>query len=149
MINKVILIGNLGADPEVRHTQSGTQVATFNMATSERWKGKDGQMQEQTEWHRIVAWDKLAEICGEYLHKGMRVYIEGKLQTRKWQDKDGHDRWTTEIVAREMRMLTPKGGDSSSGGYYGDDPGPAAGGPPTGGYDYAAGGGGTGSDVPF
>lgn len=151
MINKVILIGNLGADPELRHIQSGTPVATFNMATSERWKGKDGQMQEQTEWHRIVAWDKLAEICGEYLHKGMRVYIEGKLQTRKWQDKDGHDRWTTEIVAREMRMLTPKGGDGSSGGYYSDDPGPAAGGPSSGGgYDYAAGGGGTtGSDVPF
>ena len=145
MINKVILIGNLGIGPEVRHTQSGTPVASFRIATSERWKGKDGQMQEQTEWHNIVAWDKLAEICGEYLHKGMRVYIEGKLQTRKWQDKDGHDRWTTEIIARDMKMLTPKGGDSGAG-YYSSDPGPAASGPP-GGYDYS--GSNTGSDVPF
>jgi single-strand DNA-binding protein len=147
MINKVILIGNLGADPEMRHTQNGIPVTTFRIATSERWKGKDGQMQEQTEWHSIVAWDKLAETCGEYLHKGSKVYIEGRLQTRKWQDKDGHDRWTTEIVARDMKMLTPKGG---SGGYYSDDPGPAASEPSSGGgYDYAAGGGGTGSDVPF
>jgi single-strand DNA-binding protein len=106
-------------------------------------------MQEQTEWHNIVAWDKLAEICGEYLHKGMRVYIEGKLQTRKWQDKDGHDRWTTEIIARDMKMLTPKGGER---GDYSGDPGPAAaGGPPSSGYDgsYTPSGGGTGSDVPF
>ena len=148
MINKVILIGNLGADPDIKRTQNGVPVATFNIATSERRKGQDGQIQEQAEWHRIVVWDKLAEICGEYLHKGSKVYIEGKLQTRKWQDKEGHDRWTTEIVARDMKMLTPKGGDSSSG-YYGDDPGPAVGGPPAGGgYDYA-GGGGTGSDVPF
>lgn len=144
MINKVILIGNLGADPEVRYTQSGTAVASFRIATSERRKGQDGQMQEQTEWHSIVAWDKLAEICREYLHKGMRVYIEGKLQTRKWQDKDGHDRWTTEIVARDMKMLTPKGGD---GGGWSGDPGPAAGGPPAG-YDSYS-GGGVGSDVPF
>ncbi|CAK8723030.1 Single-stranded DNA-binding protein [Candidatus Electronema halotolerans] len=147
MINKVILIGNLGADPEMRHTQNGIPVTTFNIATSEWRKGQDGQMQEQPEWHKIVAWDKLAEKCSEYLHKGSKVYIEGRLQTRKWQDKEGHDHWTTEIVARDMKMLTPKGG---SGGYYGDDPGPAAGGPPAGGgYDYAAGGGGTGSDVPF
>ncbi|WP_417908489.1 single-stranded DNA-binding protein [Candidatus Electronema sp. PJ] len=147
MINKVILIGNLGKDPEVRYTQSGTPVASFSLATSERRKGQDGQMQEQTEWHNIVAWDKLAEICREYLHKGMRVYIEGKLQTRKWQDKDGHDRWTTEIIAREMKMLTSKGGE---GGGYSGDPGPAAGGPPSGGYDgsYSS-GSGTGSDVPF
>lgn len=145
MINKVILIGNLGADPEIRRTQNGIPVTSFNIATSERWKDKDGQMQEQTEWHRIVTWDRLAEVCGEYLHKGSKVYIEGKLQTRKWQDKDGHDRWTTEVVARDVQFLTPKGGGSS--GYYNDDPGPAAGGPPTGGY--AAGDGGTGSDVPF
>lgn len=145
MINKVILIGNLGADPEVRHTQTGMQVATFNIATSERRKGQDGQMQEQTEWHKIVAWDKLAEICREYLHKGMRVYIEGKLQTRKWQDKDGHDRWTTEIIARELKMLSPKGGEG--GGGYSGDPGPAAGGPPSGYESYS--GGTTGSDVPF
>lgn len=144
MINKVILIGNLGADPELKYVQDSTPVATFNVATSERWKGQDGQMKEQTEWHRVVAWRRLAETCNEYLHKGSKVYIEGKLQTRKWQDKDGHDRWTTEIVAREVQFLTPKGGD---GGSYGSgDPGPAAGGPP-GGYESYS--GGVGSDVPF
>lgn len=117
MINKVILIGNLGADPEIRYTQSGSQVATFNLATTERWKGQDGQMQEQTEWHRIVAWSKLAEICGQYLHKGSRVYIEGRLQTRKWQDQSGADRYTTEIVAREMKMLSPRNtGEGDYGG---------------------------------
>lgn len=105
MINKVILIGNLGADVELRYTQSGAPVASFRVATTERWKGQDGQMQEQTEWHSIVAWKRLAEICGEHLHKGSRVYIEGKLQTRKWQDQNGNDRYTTEIVAREMKML--------------------------------------------
>ena len=155
MINKAILIGNLGADPEIRYTQSGTPVATFNIATTERWKDKEGQMQEQTEWHRIVVWSRLAEICGEYLNKGSRVYIEGKIQTRKWQDKNGNDRYTTEIVAREMKMLTPRGetgGSGSSGGY---DPGPAGGGAPSGGYGDdsfsggAPGGGGTGEDVPF
>ena len=109
MINKAILIGNLGADPEIRYTQSGTQVATFNIATTERRKGQDGQVQESTEWHRIVAWQRLAEICGEYLHKGSRVYIEGKIQTRKWKDQSGVDRYTTEIIAREMKMLSPRG----------------------------------------
>ncbi len=128
MINKVILIGNLGADPEIRYTQSGAPVASFNVATTERWKGKDGQMQEQTEWHKIVAWQRLAEICGEYLSKGARVYIEGKLQTRKWQDQSGNDKYTTEIVAREMKMLTPRGagaagGDGGGGGgSFGDFP---------------------------
>jgi single-strand DNA-binding protein len=153
MINKVILIGNLGADPELRYTQSGVAVASFNVATSERWKDKDGQQQEQTEWHRIVAWRQLAEICNEYLHKGSRVYIEGKLQTRKWQDQNGNDRYTTEIVAREMKMLSPRGESGGHGGSGGDyDPGPE---PPSGGsgYDDFAGGsqtgGGTGSDVPF
>ena len=143
MVNKVILVGNLGADPEVRYTQSGTAVATFNVATSERWKGQDGQMQEQTEWHRIVTWSKLAEICGEYLHKGSKVYIEGKIQTRKWQDKDGVERYTTEIVARDMKMLSPKGeggGGRSGGGSYQEPPFPDE---PSGGY-----GGGTG-EVPF
>jgi single-strand DNA-binding protein len=144
MINKAILIGNLGADPEIRYTQSGTQVATFNIATTERWKGQDGQMQESTEWHRIVAWNRLAEICGEYLNKGSRVYIEGKIQTRKWQDQNGNDKYTTEIVAREMKMLTPRGsgsgsGDGVSGGGSGQDSFPE---PPPG-FD------GTGDDVPF
>jgi len=108
MLNKVMLIGNLGADPEVRFTPNGTTVAIFRVATTERWKGKDGQMQEQTEWHSIVAWRRLAEICGEYLSKGSRVYIEGRLQTRKWQDKDGNNRYTTEIVVKEMKMLSPR-----------------------------------------
>jgi len=110
VLNKVMLIGNLGKEPEIRSTQSGTAVATFNVATTERWKDKEGQMQETTEWHRVVAWQRLAEICGEYLHKGSNVYIEGKLQTRKWQDQNGNDKYTTEIVASEMKMLSPRGG---------------------------------------
>jgi len=140
MVNKVILIGNLGADPEIRYTQSGTPVATFRVATTERWKGQDGQMQEQTEWHTIVAWRRLAEICGEYLAKGSRVFIEGKLQTRKWQDQNGNDRYTTEVIAREMKMLSPRpgGGGSEYGGGsqgYGSEPFPEP--PPM------------GDDVPF
>ena len=140
MINKVILIGNLGADPEIRYTQNGTQVATFNLATTERWRGQDGQTQEQTEWHRIVAWAKLAEICGEYLHKGSRVYIEGKLQTRKWQDQGGADRYTTEIIARAMKMLTPRGsgGEEYGGESYGQGGGSSYRGTPP-----------IGDDVPF
>ena len=105
MLNMVMLIGNLGGDPELRYTQGGSQVATFTLATTERWKGQDGKKQEQTEWHRIIAWNRLAEICGQYLHKGSRIYIEGKLQTRKWQDQNGVDRYTTEIVVREMKMI--------------------------------------------
>ncbi len=124
MINKAIIIGNLGADPEVRYTQSGTAVATFNVATKERWKGQDGQMQEQTEWHRIVAWGRLAEICGEYLSKGSKVYVEGRIQTRSWDDRDGNKRYTTEIVAKEMKMLDPKGATASSGGGYDEEPPP-------------------------
>jgi len=108
MINKVILIGNLAADPEIRYTKEGTPVTSFRMATTEKWKGQDGQTQEQTEWHNIVAWRRLAEICHEYLGKGSRVFIEGKLQTRKWQDQNGNDRYTTEIVAREVKMLSAK-----------------------------------------
>ena len=109
MLNKVMIIGNLGADPEMRYTQSGTPVCNFNVATTERYKNKDGEQVEETEWHRIVAWQRLAEICGEYLNTGSKVYIEGKIQTRKWQDKDGNDRYTTEIVAREMKMLDSRG----------------------------------------
>ena len=104
-VNKVIVIGNLGKDPEIRYTQGGDAVANFSVATSETWKDKSGTKQEQTEWHNIVAWRKLAEICGEYLKKGSKVFVMGKLQTRKWQDKDGNDRYTTEIVASEMQML--------------------------------------------
>jgi single-strand DNA-binding protein len=106
-INKAIIIGNLGQDPEVRTLNSGKVVANLSVATSDRWKDKHtGEKQERTEWHRVVLYDRLGEIAREYLHKGSKVYIEGKLQTRKWQDKDGQDRWTTEIVAREMQMLS-------------------------------------------
>jgi len=105
-VNKIILIGNLGRDPEVRYTPSGVAVANFSIATSEEWKDKgSGEKQERTEWHRIVAWRRLAEICGDYLKKGSQVYIEGKLQTRKWQDRDGNDRWTTEVYVISMQML--------------------------------------------
>ncbi|MGL1931522.1 MAG: single-stranded DNA-binding protein [Desulfotalea sp.] len=145
MINKAILVGNLGADPEIRHTQSGTQVTNFTVATTERWKGQDGQMQESTEWHRIVAWNRLAEICGEYLSKGSKVYIEGKIQTRKWQDQSGNDRYTTEIVAREMKMLSPKGSAGSSSGGWGED---SSFPPEPSGPDIYS-GSGTGEDVPF
>lgn len=120
MVNKAIIIGNLGADPEIRYTQSGAPVASFNVATTERWKGQDGQMQEQTEWHSIVAWQRLAEICGEYLETGSRVYIEGKLQTRSWE-QDGVKRYKTEIVAREMKMLSPRN-QQQGGGNTGDYP---------------------------
>ena len=109
MLNKVMIIGNLGKDPEIRYTQSGSAVASFNVATTERFKDKNGQQQDQTEWHRIVAWGRLAEICGEYLHKGSKVYIEGKLQTRKWTDQNGNEKYTTEIIAREMKMLDGAG----------------------------------------
>ena len=113
-INKVILIGNLGADPEVRYTQSGDAIANLSIATSETWKDKQtGQTQERTEWHRVVMFGRLAEITGEYLSKGRQVYIEGSLRTRKWQDQNGQDRYTTEIVAREMQMLGGRGGDST------------------------------------
>ncbi|MFH7325325.1 single-stranded DNA-binding protein [Desulfurivibrio sp. C05AmB] len=121
MINKVILIGNLGADPEVRYSQSGDAITTFRLATTEVWKKQDGGKEEQTEWHRIVAFKRLGEICGEYLSKGSKVYIEGRIQTRKWQDKDGNDRFITEIVAREMKMLSPRGGGGSAGGQSKDD----------------------------
>jgi single-strand DNA-binding protein len=110
-VNKVILIGNLGRDPEVRYSPNGSAVANVTLATSESWKDKNsGEKQEKTEWHRVVFFGRLAEIAGEYLKKGSQVYVEGRLQTRKWQDKDGHDRYTTEIVANEMQMLGSRGG---------------------------------------
>ena len=119
-INKVILIGNLGKDPEVRYTPSGLAVANITIATSEGWKDKQsGEMQERTEWHRVVFYQRLAEIAGEYLRKGSKVYIEGRLQTRKWQDKNtGQDRYTTEIIANEMQMLDSKGGASNADSSY-------------------------------
>lgn len=113
-INKVIIIGNLGADPEVRYMPSGGAVANIRVATTEGWKDKQsGENVEQTEWHRIVLFNRLGEIAGEYLRKGARVYIEGSLRTRKWQDKDGQDRYTTEIVARDMQMLDGRGAGSN------------------------------------
>jgi single-strand DNA-binding protein len=111
-VNKVILIGSLGRDPEVRYMTNGEAVANFSMATSENWKDKQGEKQEKTEWHNVVAYRKLAEIIGEYLKKGAPVYIEGKLQTRKWE-KDGITRYTTEIIADQMQMLGTKGAQSS------------------------------------
>jgi single-strand DNA-binding protein len=136
MINKTIHIGALGADPETRFTQAGKPVCSFRIACSEKWKGQDGQIQESTEWVPITAWDRLAELCQEYLTKGSKVYVEGKLKTTKWQAQDGSDRWKTEVVAREVKFLSPKGGSSSGSG---------------GGDSYQNNGGGSpmGEDVPF
>ncbi|MBR9882411.1 MAG: single-stranded DNA-binding protein [Oceanospirillales bacterium] len=120
-INKVILIGNLGGDPEVRYMPSGNAVTNVTLATSESWKDKQsGQQQERTEWHRVVFFNRLAEIAGEYLRKGSKVYVEGSLRTRKWQGQDGQDRYTTEIVASELQMLDGRGGEG--GGYAQPDP---------------------------
>ena len=107
-INKVILVGNLGADPDVKNTDSGLTIASITIATTDSWTSPDGVKQERTEWHKVVFFKKLAEIVGQYLKKGAKVYIEGKLQTRKWQDKDNNDRYTTEVVARDMQMLSSK-----------------------------------------
>ena len=112
-VNKAILIGHLGADPELRQTKSGTAVATFNVATTERYNDRNGERQERTEWHRIVVWARLAEICNQYLTKGKQVYIEGRIQTRQWEDQSGNKRYTTEIVANNMTMLG-RAGDSRS-----------------------------------
>ena len=131
-VNKVILVGNLGADPEVRYTTGGSAVANFRIATSEEWRDKNsGEKQSRTEWHRVVAFGRLGEICGEFLHKGKQVYIEGRIQTRSWEDKDGNTRYTTEIVAREMQMLGSAPGRDSR------EPAPGGGG-----------GGGKGMDEP-
>jgi single-strand DNA-binding protein len=120
-INKVILIGNLGRDPEVRYAPSGSAICNVSIATTRNWKNRDsGERQEETEWHRVVFYDKLAEIAGEYLKKGRSVYVEGRLKTRKWQDKEGKDNYTTEIIADQMQMLGGRegfgGGDSEGGG---------------------------------
>jgi len=110
-LNKVLLIGNTGKDPEVRYTASGTAVASFSLATSEKFKNKGGEWEERTEWHKVILWGKLAEIAGEYLTKGKTVFIEGRLQTRKWQDRDSTDHYTTEIVGEKMQMLSRKEGN--------------------------------------
>ena len=120
-VNKVILVGNLGQDPELRYTGSGTAVCNMRLATNESYKDSNGELVDKTEWHSIVAWARLAEICGEYLKKGSQVYFEGSLQTRQWEDRDGNTRYTTEVKAREMMMLDNKGGGGggydSSGGF--------------------------------
>jgi single-strand DNA-binding protein len=149
-INKAIVVGNLGRDPEMRYTQNNTPVATFSVATTDTWNDRNGEKQERTEWHRIVAWGRLAEICGQYLAKGRQVYIEGRLQTREWEDQNGQKRYTTEIVAREMQMLGSRGDaparqdgppqprqSAAQQGGPGDDPFPPA---PMGGED---------EDLPF
>lgn len=122
-VNKVILVGRLGKDPETRYMTSGEAVTNATLATSENWKDKSGEKQERTEWHNLVFYRRLAEIAGEYLKKGSQVYIEGKLQTRKWQDKEGKDRYTTEIIVNEMQMLGSKAG---GGGFEVMDRAPAS-----------------------
>lgn len=128
-INKVILVGNLGADPENRMSQTGNAITNISIATSESWKDKNtGQQQERTEWHRVVFFNRLAEVAAEYLRKGSKVYVEGALRTRKWQDQSGQDRYTTEVVGSEMQMLDSRnsGGDDSYGGGGGMPPAPKA-----------------------
>lgn len=128
-LNKVMLIGHLGSDPELRYTPGGAAVANFNLATNERWTDKNGQSQEKTEWHRIVVWGKQAENCGKYLKKGRQVYIEGRLQTRDWEDKDGNKRYTTEVRADNVQFLSgggPSGGGGGGRDYDSGAPGPEA-----------------------
>ncbi len=140
-VNKVILIGNLGQDPEVRYMPNGNAVANATIATSESWKDKNtGEAQEKTEWHRVVFFRRLAEIVGEYLKKGSKVYIEGKLQTRKWQDNNGQDRYTTEIVADQMQMLDSRGSENATSGPAQQQSQPATAQEQGGGFD---------SDIPF
>ena len=136
-VNKVILIGNCGADPELRYTPSGTAVSNFNVATNENWTDKSGERQERTEWHRIVVWGRLAEICNQYLRKGSKVYVEGRLQTRSWEGQDGQKKYTTEVVARDMQILDSRDGGDGGGGYQ--QPPNAGGGQ---GYDQGGQGGG-------
>jgi single-strand DNA-binding protein len=160
-INKVILIGNLGQDPESRTTPGGTTVTNIRIATSESWRDKQsGEMKEQTEWHTVVLWNRLGEIAAEYLKKGSQVYIEGRLRTRKWQDKTGNDRYSTEIVASEMQMMGGRGGSGGGGGASQEtrdnrDPGAESfsGGSSGGSSGGAQGGGGSAADfdddIPF
>jgi single-strand DNA-binding protein len=136
-VNKVILIGNLGRDPELRYTKNGQAVANFSLATTENWV-KDGNKEERTEWHRIVAWGKTAELCTKYLAKGRSVYIEGQLRTSEWEDKEGHKRQTTEIHAQTVQFLGAPGGERRGGGGPPGDAGPPQEGPP-----------GSGEDIPF
>jgi single-strand DNA-binding protein len=156
-VNKVILIGNLGADPETRAMPSGTTVANLRVATSESWRDKQsGEQQERTEWHRVAFFGRLAEVAGEYLRKGSQVYIEGSLRTRKWQDKQGNDRYSTEIIGNDLQMLGGRGGAGGApAGTGGGSESGARGGAPA--YSEESGGGGSGrasgeefdDDIPF
>ncbi len=146
-VNKVILIGNLGKDPELRYTPNGAAVATFSIATNESWTDKEGVKHDETEWHNIVVWNRLAEICGQYLTKGKKIYVEGKLRTRSWEDQNKNKRYTTEVIVREMQMLDSGSGERGEGSSYG--PPPPQDPPP-----YIAKEGGSGSsttedDIPF
>ena len=143
-INKVIIVGNLGADPETRYMPSGSAVTNLSVATSEQWKDKQtGEQKERTEWHKVVFFDRLAEVAAEYLRKGSQVYVEGRLQTRKWQDRDGNDRWTTEVIADEMQMLGGRGGGGGAAPMSsGQDSGPPSAPPDTGPDDFD-------DDIPF
>ena len=148
-VNKVILIGNLGGDPEVRYTPSGAAVVNVNLATNESWTDRSGERQERTEWHRLVLWSKLAEIAGQYLRKGSKVFVEGRLQTRSWDDQGGQKRYTTEVVVNDLQMLDGRGEGGAPGGPAPGGPaegGPAPGGPAEGGP--APGGGSDGGDHP-
>ena len=146
-VNKVILVGNLGRDPEVRYTPGGQPVASFSIATSESWNDKQGQRQEKTEWHRIVVWGKLAELSGEYLAKGRQVFLEGRLQTREWNDRDGNKRTTTEVIANNIVFLG-RGGEGGGGGGGGSRRGgsESGGGASAGGSGTHGGGGSSGND---
>ena len=158
-VNKVILVGNLGRDPETRYMPDGGAITNISIATTATWKDKSGEKQEQTEWHRVAFFGKLAEIAGEYLKKGSQVYVEGKLRTRKWQDKDGVDKYTTEVLADSMQMLGSRqgmgGGDSGGGGeHQGSSARPASGGGSSSAKPAASKGGATkfddmDDDIPF
>ena len=153
-LNKVLLMGNLGRDPEVRFTTGGTSVANFSIATNESWKDKNGQLQEKTEWHRIVVWGKLAELCGEYLKKGRQAFIEGRLQTREWTDKEGKKNYSTEIVAHNVQFIggRPEGAGasaSSAATSNGSGAAPANFGPPPPQEDQQPPPGVGGDDIPF
>ena len=156
-VNKAILVGNLGRDPEMRHTPNGQAVVNFTLATSESWTDKSGQKQERTEWHRIVVWGKRGETCAKYLSKGRSVYVEGRLRTRSWDDQEGKKRYMTEIIANDVQFLGGKGGGGGGGDYGGppSDGGAGYGGGGGGGGSYGGGGGGGGGagspddDIPF
>ncbi len=139
-VNKAIILGNLGRDPEVRYTPDGKAVTSFSVATTEKWRDRDGNSQERTEWHRVVVFDRLGEVCGEYLSKGSSVYVEGYLRTRSWEDREGNKRYTTEIVGRTVQFLSARGESGRQA---------AAASPAEGDFAYEEAGGLTNDDVPF